>query len=198
MKFLIKNFINGILTIVPIILVFYCLYKVFTFLDGLLGRYLLPYMKDSYIPGIGIILTLIIITFLGFLSNQYISGKLIKLIDIILEKIPLVKTIYTIIKDTFQSFLGEKRSFSKVALVIVPGTEMKAIGFITSEELEQFADPLKDHIAVYIPQTFQVAGITFLIPKEQVTVLDVKPEDAMKFVLSAGVATKKNTEKEKG
>ncbi len=189
MKSIVKNFINGILTIVPIILVIYVIYKTFLFLDGLLGNTLKPYLQEDYIPGIGLLSTLILITILGWLSTKYISGKIIRLIDILLDKIPVVKTIYSVIKDTVQSFLGEKKSFSKVALVVVPGTEMRSLGFITSDQLEDFYSPLKDHVAVYIPQTFQVAGFTFLIPKEQVEIIDVKPEEAMKFILSGGMTS---------
>lgn len=190
MKTLFKNFINGIITIVPIIIVVYVIYKTFVFLDSLLGNFLRPYMKNDYIPGIGLLLTILLITFLGFLSTRYITGKLIRLIDRLLERIPVVKTIYSVIKDTVQSFLGEKKSFSKVAVVTIPGTAMKSLGFITSEDLESFYNPLRDHVAVYIPQTFQVAGFTFLIPREQVEIIDVKPEEAMKFILSGGMATK--------
>lgn len=189
MKSIIKNFVNGILTIVPIILVIYVIYKTFLFLDGLLGNTLRPYLREDYIPGFGLLTTIILITVLGWLSTKYISGKIIRLIDRLLEKIPVVKTIYSVIKDTVQSFLGDKKSFSKVALVIIPGTEMRSIGFITSEQLEDFYSPLKNHVAVYIPQTFQVAGFTFLLPKEQVEIIDVKPEDAMKFILSGGMTT---------
>lgn len=189
MKSILKNFINGILTIVPIILVVYVIYKTFMFLDSLLGNTLKPYFKDDYIPGIGLLTTIILITLLGWLSTKYVTGKIIKVIDRLLEKIPVVKTIYSVIKDTVQSFLGDKKSFSKVALVTLPGTEMKSVGFITSEQLESFYDPLKDYVAVYIPQTFQVAGFTFLVPKEQVEVIDVKAEDAMKFVLSGGMTS---------
>ena len=189
MKSIVKNFINGILTIVPIILVVYVIYKTFLFLDGLLGNTLRPYLKDDYIPGIGLLSTIILITVLGWMSTKYFSGKIIRLIDILLDKIPVVKTIYSVIKDTVQSFLGEKKSFSKVALVVIPGTEMRSLGFITSEQVEDFYSPLKDHVAVYIPQTFQVAGFTFLIPKEQVEIIDVKPEEAMKFILSGGMTS---------
>ena len=189
MKSIVKNFINGILTIVPIILVVYVIYKTFLFLDGLLGNTLRPYLKDDYIPGIGLLSTIILITVLGWMSTKYFSGKIIRLIDILLDKIPVVKTIYSVIKDTVQSFLGEKKSFSKVALVVIPGTEMRSLGFITSDQVEDFYSPLKDHVAVYIPQTFQVAGFTFLIPKEQVEIIDVKPEEAMKFILSGGMTS---------
>jgi len=194
MKAIIKSFINGLLTIVPIILVIYILVRVFNFLDSILGNVLKPYMKQDYIPGVGILATLLLITFLGWLSTRFFAGKIINLIDRLLERIPLVKTLYTVIKDTFQSFLGEKKSFSKVALVTMPGTSMKVIGFVTSEEVEEVIHSLKDHVAVYIPQTFQVAGFTFLIPKEEIEWLDIKPEEAMKFVLSGGVSSSK-TEK---
>ncbi|MGG0464279.1 DUF502 domain-containing protein [Priestia aryabhattai] len=191
MKAIIKSFINGLLTIVPIILVIYILVRVFNFLDSILGNVLKPYMKQDYIPGIGILATLVLITFLGWLSTRFFAGKIINLIDRLLEKIPLVKTLYSVIKDTFQSFLGEKKSFSKVALVSMPGTSMKVIGFVTSQEVEEAIHSLKDHVAVYVPQTFQVAGFTFLIPKEEIEWLDIKPEEAMKFVLSGGVSSSK-------
>ncbi|WP_423407128.1 DUF502 domain-containing protein [Heyndrickxia sp. MSNUG] len=196
MKSLLKNFINGILTIVPIILVVYVIYKTFMFLDSLLGNVLKPHFQDSYIPGIGLLTTLILITILGWLSTRFITGSIIKLIDRLLEKIPFVKTVYSVIKDTVHSFLGDKKSFSKVALVTVPGTKMKSLGFITTENLESFYEPLSEHVAVYIPQTFQVAGFTFLIPRNEIEIIDVKPEDAMKFILSGGM-TSKNAENTK-
>ncbi|EFV77838.1 MULTISPECIES: DUF502 domain-containing protein [Cytobacillus] len=197
MKSLLKNFINGILTIVPIILAIFVVVKTFLFLDSILGNLLKPYLKDDYIPGIGLIATLILITLLGWLSTNFLTGSIIKLVDRMLERIPLVKTIYTVIKDTVHSFLGEKKSFSKVALVTIPGTEMKSLGFITSEELEEFYDPLKEYAAVYVPQTFQVAGFTFLIPKDQIEIIDVKPENAMKFILSGGMTSKGVPEKDR-
>ncbi len=197
MKSLLKNFINGILTIVPIILAIFVVVKTFLFLDSIMGNLLKPYLKEDYIPGAGLLATLVLITLLGWLSTKFITGSIIRLVDRLLEKIPLVKTIYSVIKDTVHSFLGEKKSFSKVALVTIPGTEMKSLGFITSEELEGFYHPLKEYIAVYVPQTFQVAGFTFLVPKEQVEIIDVRPEAAMKFILSGGMTSKGTPEKER-
>lgn len=77
MKAIIKSFINGLLTIVPIILVIYILVRVFNFLDSILGNVLKPYMKQDYIPGIGILATLVLITFLGWLSTRFSLGKLL-------------------------------------------------------------------------------------------------------------------------
>ena len=191
MKWFIKSFINGVLTIVPIGLVVYVVYKIFFFLDGLLGNVLKPYLDENYIPGIGILSTIILLTLLGWLSTRFISGAIIRLLDRLLRKIPFVKTIYSVIKDTIHSFIGEKKSFSKVALVHMPGTTMKCLGFITTENLEGLHNHLIDHVAVYIPQTFQVAGITFIIPKKDIEILDINPEEAMKFILSGGMTTTK-------
>lgn len=192
MNSILRNFINGILTILPIILVIYVVYKTFMFLDGILGNVLKPYLKEDYIPGIGLLVTFLLITILGWLSTKFFTGAIFRMIDIFLEKIPVIKTIYSVIKDTIHSFLGEKKSFSKVAIITVPGTEVKAIGFITTEDLESFYDPLKDYVAVYIQQTFQIAGFTLLIPKDEVEIINVKPEDAMKFILSGGMTSKKD------
>ena len=190
MKVILRSFINGVLTIVPIILVAYVVFKTFMFLDSILGNVLKPYLKNDYIPGIGLLATLALITILGWMSTKFFTGTIIRLLDRLLENIPIVKTIYSVIKDTFQSFLGEKKSFSKVALITIPGTDIKSIGFITTEDLESFYNPLKDYVAVYIQQTFQIAGVTLLIPKDQIEIIDVKAEDAMKFILSGGMTSK--------
>jgi uncharacterized membrane protein len=190
MKILIKSFINGILTIVPILLVFYVIYKIFMFLDGILGNALKPYLKESYIPGIGLLLTIALITLLGWLSTKFITGTFFKVIDRLLEQIPFVKTIYSVTKDTVHSFLGEKKSFSTVVFISHAGSEMKSIGFLTSEDLQNFYAPLSNYVAVYIPQTFQVAGFTVLVPKASVEIIDIKPEEAMKFILSGGMTSK--------
>jgi uncharacterized membrane protein len=190
MKTLLKYFINGLLTTLPIVLAVYIIYKIFGFLDSILGNLLKDVLKEDYIPGIGLISTIVLITVLGWMSTQYISGKLFRLIDRVLEKTPFVKTVYTVIKDTIHSLFGEKRSFSTVVLIEYPELNMKSVGFITTEDVSSLGDELSDHVAVYIPQTFQIAGFTFLVPKDRVTILDVKPEEAMKFLLSGGVATK--------
>ncbi|MED1864560.1 DUF502 domain-containing protein [Fictibacillus nanhaiensis] len=190
MKKLLKYFINGLLTILPIVLAVYIIYKIFGFLDSILGNLLKDVLKEDYIPGIGLITTIVLITVLGWMSTQYVSGKIFSLIDRMLEKTPFVKTIYSVIKDTIHSLFGEKRSFSTVVLIEYPELNLKSIGFVTTEDVSSLSDELADHVAVYIPQTFQIAGFTFLAPKDKVKVLDIKPEDAMKFLLSGGVATK--------
>lgn len=190
-KKLLKFFVNGILTIVPIGLVIYVSVQVFEFLDSLLGKQLREVLGDSdYVPGLGLLLTVVLITLVGFLTTHWFSRQLIELMESIVQRIPFVKTLYKVIKETIESFLGEKKSFSKVALVTVPNNPMKMLGFITTEDVSRLGSGLDDHIAIYVPQTFQVAGLTFLVPKEHVEVLDISPEEAMRFILSGGVSGK--------
>jgi uncharacterized membrane protein len=188
-KQLLKFFINGILTIVPIGLVIYVIVQMFQFLDSLLGNMLREKIGDGvYVPGFGLLLTIVLITVIGWLMTYWFSVRLVEFFEGILKKIPFVKSLYAVIKETIESIFGEKKSFSKVALVTVPNSPMKMMGFITVEGLEALDDSLQDHVAIYVPQTFQVAGITFLVPNEHVEVLEISPEEAMRFILSGGVS----------
>ncbi|ASS77153.1 hypothetical protein CIG75_07555 [Tumebacillus algifaecis] len=179
---------NGILTIVPIGLVVYVVVQSFRFFDSLLGNSLHEKLGDVYVPGFGILLTIVLITLVGWLTTYWFSAQLIGIVESILQRIPFVKTLYKVIRETIESFVGEKKSFSKVALVTMPNNPMKMLGFITTEDVAKLGDELSDHVAIYVPQTFQVAGLTFLVPKEHVQILDITPEEAMRFILSGGVS----------
>lgn len=185
---LLKFFMNGILTIVPIGLVVYVVVQSFRFFDSLLGNSLHEKLGDVYVPGFGILLTIVLITLVGWLTTYWFSAQLIGIVESILQRIPFVKTLYKVIRETIESFVGEKKSFSKVALVTMPNNPMKMLGFITTEDVAKLGDELSDHVAIYVPQTFQVAGLTFLVPKEHVQILDITPEEAMRFILSGGVS----------
>jgi len=188
-KQFLKFFVNGILVIVPIGLVVYVVVKVFQFLDGLLGNILRERLGDGlYVPGLGLLLTIILITLSGWLMTHWFSAQLLTVFERVLSRIPIVKTLYSIIKETIESFVGEKRSFSKVALVRLPHSELKVLGLVTTENLSVLGPQFAGQIAVYIPQTFQVAGFTVLVPEEHVEILAVKPEDAMRFIISGGVS----------
>lgn len=189
MKRFTKYFVNGIITTAPIALVLYVVIQIFQFLDNLLGQFIKKnLLKDEYVPGVGLLITILIITVLGWLATQYLSKTLIDWVDGILSRIPFVKSLYKIVKETVQSFFGEKRAFSKVALIRMPGTSMRVMGFVTSDELAGLSSRLEGHIAVYVPQSFQMAGMTVIVPVEDVEMLDVPAEEAMRFILSAGVS----------
>ncbi|WP_018131720.1 DUF502 domain-containing protein [Effusibacillus pohliae] len=193
MKRFMKYFVNGLITTAPIALVLYIVVQVFEFSDNLLGRYLKARMGDGYIPGVGLLVTLMLITLVGWLATQYVSRSLLQLFERLIERMPVLKSIYSIAKETIESVFGEKRSFTKVALVRIPNSSLRLLGFVTAEELEKLSADLDGHIAVYLPQSFQMAGVTVLVPKQDVELLAISSEDAMRFILSAGVSGRHGT-----
>lgn len=190
MKKFITYFFKGILILVPIVLTIYIVVFVFQLTDSILGRYFVA--LGINIPGLGLLTTIVLIILVGFLGTQVASGRIFNYIDGLFGKIPFIKIIYNTIKDIMNALLGRKSSFAKVVMIDLPGgNDIKILGFITKEDLEIFG--LKDHIAVYILQSMQWAGFTLLVPRSQVQVLDVKPDEALKFIVSAGISGKKNS-----
>ncbi|WP_366921982.1 DUF502 domain-containing protein [Metallumcola ferriviriculae] len=183
MKRIAKYFINGLITLLPIFLTVFIVAKVFSFSDNLVGQFLRQYGVNM--PGLGLLIALAVITLVGFLATSWFSNKIFSWIDSIFSRTPLVKTIYTILKDTISSFTGEKKSFSKMAMINL-GNDLKVLGFVTAEDLELFG--LSDHVAIYVQQSMQWAGNLVLVPKDRVTLLDIPVEDGMKFLVSAGIA----------
>ncbi|MEQ8203631.1 MAG: DUF502 domain-containing protein [Smithellaceae bacterium] len=190
MKKFVTYFFKGILILVPIVLTIYIVVIVFQLTDSILGRYFVA--LGINIPGLGLLTTIVLIILVGFLGTQVASGRIFNYIDGLFGKLPLIKIIYNTIKDIMNALLGRKSSFAKVVMIDLPGgNDIKILGFITKEDLEIFG--LKDHIAVYILQSMQWAGFTLLVPKSQVQELDVKPDEALKFIVSAGISGNRNS-----
>jgi uncharacterized membrane protein len=180
MKRVTRYFFEGLLITVPLVVTMYVIYLVFIKIDRI---FKLP------IPGIGFIITLASITAVGIISSNFITGWLVRYIDKIFTGLPLVKMIYSSIKDLINAFVGDKKSFNKPVLVTLsPGSNVQVIGFITRESLQHMGLP--GSAAVYLPQSYNFAGNLVVVPQEQVTPLDVESGDIMAFIVSGGVASK--------
>jgi uncharacterized membrane protein len=179
-RILLKYFINGLLVLTPIMLTIWIISKILSAWDKTAGK-----IFTTEIPGLPLIMSIIVIIVIGYMASWWISVKLVNYIDRIFYKVPVVQFIYRIIKDTLTNLFGEKKAFRKVAVVKIPDTNIKMLGFITSEDLAYIG--FKDHVAVYVMQSMQWAGVMLLVPKEDVVILEgVKLEDVMKFIVSAG------------
>jgi len=190
MKYLAKYFFQGILVLLPIALTIYIVVAVFKLTDSILGRYFIALGVN--IPGLGLLTTIVLITLVGLLGNWFVSRRMLGYIDYFFGNVPLVKVIYNIIKNTINVLVSNRSTFGKVVMINLPGDdEVKILGFITSEELECFG--LKDHVAVYILQSMQWAGFTLLVPKSRVEYLNVSPDEALQFIVSAGITGKNNS-----
>lgn len=178
MKRIVKSFFEGLILLVPIVLSVYVVYAVFVKVDGLLK---LP------VPGVGFLITVASITLIGFLASNILTRRLFNYVEDIMGKLPLVKILYSSIRDLIGAFVGEKKSFDMpVAVTVAPESGLKAIGFITRESLDTIG--ISDHVAVYFPQSYNFAGNLLICPKDQVAPLDLESSEVMKFLVSGGVS----------
>jgi uncharacterized membrane protein len=177
-KKLTTYFFRGLLFLTPIVVTIYVLYFVFTEIDNIFG---------FNIPGLGFLLTVGLITGIGFLVSTFLARGAANVIDNLFRRMPVVKMIYTSIKDLVSAFVGEKKRFDRPALVnLFPGSSVQIMGFITRESLKDIG--MKESIAVYFPQSYNFAGNVIVVPKKQVTPLDIESGKVMAFIVSGGVS----------
>lgn len=183
MKKLLNYFLKGLLIFVPAALTVFAVIWVFTQLDGIFGK-----IFKVEIPGLGLVITITIITVVGFLGSNFLGRKFFSLVEKLFTKLPLVKLLYSAIRDMIEAFAGNKKSFDKPVLVeLVPGGP-KVMGFITRGNLESLG--LADHVSVYVPQSYNFAGSVLIFPADKVKPLDVESAEAMAFIVSGGVSGK--------
>ncbi|MEN6461066.1 MAG: DUF502 domain-containing protein [Syntrophomonas sp.] len=184
MKRITNYFFKGLLFMVPIVLTIYIFFLVFVKIDGLLK---IPLPGIGVIPGVGFIATLVIVTLIGFLVSNFLTKKIMFLVDKLLNSLPLVKLLYSSIKDLVGAFVGDKKSFNKPVMVRLSADgSAHVLGFITCESLDNFG--MKDYVSVYVPQSYNFAGNLLIFPRDQVQVLDANSSEVMTFIVSGGVA----------
>ncbi len=182
---LVNYFLQGLLYIAPIGITIFIIYALFGFIDGLL-RSSIQELFDIYIPGLGLVIILLLITLLGFVGQTVIAQPIKRQITRMFEQTPLLQTVYTAIKDFVEAFLGKEKKFIHPVLVRVNrSADLEKIGFVTRTDLSDLK--IKDKVAVYFPHSYNFSGELFIVPSENVTPLDISPKDAMKFIVTGGV-----------
>ncbi len=178
MKRIAKYFFEGLIILVPVALSLYILFILFKKIDGLLR---IP------VPGLGFLVTVVAITLIGFLASNIFTKKLFELVERLFTRLPLVKLLYGSIKDLIGAFVGDKKSFDRpVAVKITGDGAVKVIGFITKDSLDNLG--LNDHVAVYLPQSYNFAGNLLVLPRERIIPINADSADVMAFLVSGGVS----------
>jgi len=176
MNWLIKNFLRGLVIVVPIALTLYLLYEAFVRIDRLLN---LP------TPGAGFAIMIVTIVAIGAVASNYFVRKFLRLTEVIFTRAPLVRLIYASIKDLLEAFVGDKKRFDQpVAVTITEG--VRTLGFITQDDLGFLALP--GQIAVYLPFSYSMAGTLVVVSRERVEALSVDSANVMALVISGGVS----------
>ena len=186
MKKLVKYLLQGLLYIAPLGITLYILYMVFSFVDGLLQKWLLD-LFDIKIPGLGVLITIILLIIIGFLGQTFIARPFRNLFNRLMKRIPLLKVIYSAFNDLFSAFVGKEKKFNRPVVVLVnKSLGLEKLGYLTEEDLSLMGE--KDRVAVYFPHSYNWSGELFLVPSGLVRPLDIPPAEVMKFIVSAGVA----------
>ena len=189
MKKLLNYFLNGLLITVPLAVVLYVIFRLFTFLDELL----IPVMDtlglgEYRFQGMGVILLVVLVTGLGYFGSTLIARPIRRWINSILDRMPLIKTIYTAITDLMSAFVGKKKRFNQPVMVrISRDSELEKIGFITDADLSRLGD-IQGKVAVYFPHSYNFSGNLFIVPIRNVRQIDRSPSEVMKYIVSGGVS----------
>ena len=193
---MLQLFFQGMIVLAPIGITLWVVLGLFNFVDDILPNIIhslapraMPRDAEGHIekiPGLGFIVVIALVLFVGWMSSLFFVGRFVSFIDTILEKTPGIKFIYSSVKDFLEAFAGNKKKFDKPVLVNVDAVGIWRIGFITQPNAHEFSMP--DHVTVYVPHSYAISGITYIVPRDRIRLLDnVSAADAMKYTVSGGV-----------
>jgi uncharacterized membrane protein len=188
MRQLLGYFVQGLLLIAPLSVTFWAIVTVVNFLDeAILSP--LEAIIGFRVPGLGLLALIVLITITGFLGSTILFRPVLAYFDRVISKAPLIKIIYTAVKDFLQAFVGQQRRFTEPVLVRVDDvTEADRIGFVTSRDLSMLGLP-EGRVAVYFPSSYTVLGELLIMPASRIRPLDIAPAEVMKYVISGGVTS---------
>lgn len=190
-----RTFLSGLFVLLPIMVTLAIVMWIIGVAETVLGgfiRVLLP--SNFYLPGMGLVVSLLLIFLVGVLMQAIFFRELIKWLEEQLERIPLIKTVYSAVKDLtgfFSRAGSNQKRFGQVVQVQMPGTPIRMLGFVTLEDLDSvgLASPTgEETVAVYFPMSYQIGGYTVLLPRSFLTPVDMGMEEAMRFLITAGLS----------
>lgn len=179
-----RAFLRGLLIVVPTAATLWIVVTAFLWIDGLI-RLELIFGRD--IPGLGFVLALAGIAVLGFVGGNVLARYFLEAIEGLFTHTPLVRLIYTSLRDLIDAFVGERERFDAPVLVAPFGPDSALVpGFVTRKDLAVFG--LRDHVAVYLPQAYNFAGQLLAVPRERVLPIEADSAEVMTFIVSGGLS----------
>ena len=197
MKLINRLFLKGLVVVVPVIVSIYIFLLAINKAEGIFAPLLKQILGDDlYIPGFGILVTIILLILVGVLVSNFITGSVIKFLINTFEKVPFIKAIYNPLRDLISLFGGSgPESMKKVVMVNLPLTGGEVIGLVTREEFSDLPPNLigTGSIAVYIPMSYMLGGMTTIVPKSSIREVDIPVERAIKLAITGWIKADKNS-----
>ncbi len=183
-------FWRGLATVAPVAITVAIIYWVGVSLEAVLGGLLQVFVPARYyVPGTGLVVAVVLIMAVGVVMHAWVVRKLIELGESLIGRIPFAKTIYGGMRDIMRylGMMAEKRDLGKVVLVDL-GKGKSVLGFLTSEDLPFAGEDDDPSVAVFLPMSYQLGGYTLCIPASRIRRVDFPSEEAMRWVLTAGIS----------
>jgi len=187
LKGFISMFFRGLLFVVPLVLIVWGTVKLVVWIEHLISKQIV--IQGTLIPGFVIALVLLVfIALLGWIGTTIIAVPIRNYFNRLMDNAPLLRTVYSAIKDLMGTVVGQRKSFNQPVLVKLEQSGMvERLGFITQEDLSDLGMD-EGRIAVYLPFSYSFSGHLVIVPRSQVSKVDAKSADVMKFIVSGGVA----------
>lgn len=198
-------FLTGVIVAAPVAITVYMSYHLVIWINQVTSKLIPQQWKIGdivpyAIPGCGLVLLIVVLIFIGMLTTGYVGKFFVRLWEKIIRKMPIVSSFYSLMKQIFETFLSQKsRSFSEVVLVQYPRPGLWTIAFVSKDETGgEIADKAgEDFLSIYVPTTPNpTSGFLIFVAKKDVIKLDMSVEDGIKYVLSCGIVTPEELNKE--
>lgn len=189
--------LRGLMAVLPAVLTLYILYWLLWSAETVLGTLIKVILPDGwYMPGMGLLAGLVMVYLLGLTMNAFLVRRVFDLSETLMNRIPLVKTLYGSVKD-FIGFFAHKRErdFNQVVTVelLMGGVPMRFLGFVTRTDWHDLPEGIggEGDVAVYLPLSYQIGGYTIIVPRSAVRQVDLSMHKAMGFAVTGGMFTEK-------
>lgn len=190
LKTLRQIFLKGLFTFLPIAVTIYIIYAGIVIMESMLGTTIQRFFPSVYIPGIGLLLTVVFIFLLGLLLNNILTASFFGNVERQLMKVPFIKAIYSPLKDLMNLFSNTgSKDMKSVVLVEIGNGDLKALGLITRDDFSDLTvnGQLNDRVAVFIPFSYGLGGYTVLAHRSKITKIDMPAEKAMSLAITGWV-----------
>jgi uncharacterized membrane protein len=195
-----QYFLQGMLVLAPVLITFYVIFSVVSYFDDLIPFFTYTDKQGNVRVqnyGLGFIVILAFILLVGYFSTFFITNRIVGFFDRLMQRVPGLKHVYTTTRDFFDAFAGDKKKFTQCVIASIDDTDVWRLGFITKQSLAEFG--LENHVAVYIPMAYSVAGNVVLVPRDRVKIIKtVNSAQFMKFAVSGGITQLKEDDTQVG
>jgi len=195
-KNLSQYFFRGLIAALPLGLTVYLLYLFLSWSETLAMQVIRPFIGDFYVPGLGLLLGISGIVLLGVLMSQRWVGQLLALLELPFTNLPVVKSIYSSLKNFADYFSPQRNQTVQQTVVALrfPGQDLEIVGLVTRQRVDDLpAGFLQgDRVAVYLPMGYMIGGYTVFVPRAWVQPIDMSVEEAMRSSLFAWMSTTAN------